>query len=36
MERNRDILQDEYARLAPEALNALTPEELRQVYGCFA
>jgi hypothetical protein len=31
MERNRDILQDEYARLAPEALNALTSEELRQV-----
>jgi hypothetical protein len=24
---------DEYARMAPEALDALTPEERRQVYG---
>ena len=33
MERDRDILLDEYARMAPEALDALTPEERRQVYG---
>ncbi len=33
MERDRDILLDEYALMAPEALDALTPEERRQVYG---
>jgi hypothetical protein len=27
------ILLDEYALMAPEALDALTPEEHRQVYG---
>jgi hypothetical protein len=30
MERDRDVLLDEHARMAPEAL---TPEERRQVYG---
>ena len=33
MERDRDVLLDEYSRMAPEALDTLTPEERRQVYG---
>lgn len=33
MERARDALLDDYAHLAPEVLDALTPEERRQVYG---
>jgi len=33
MERDRDVLLEEYARMAPEALDTLTPEERRQVYG---
>jgi hypothetical protein len=32
MERDRDTLLDEYALMAPEALDALTPEERHQVY----
>ena len=32
MERDRDLLLDEYAQMAPEALDTLTPEERRQVY----
>jgi site-specific DNA recombinase len=32
MERDRDILLDEYAQMAPEALDTLTPEERHQVY----
>ena len=33
LERNRDALLESYAKMAPEALDALTPEERRQVYG---
>jgi hypothetical protein len=32
MERDLDALVDNYARMAPEALNELTPEERHQVY----
>jgi len=32
MERDRDVLLDNYARTAPEALDGLTPEECHQVY----
>jgi site-specific DNA recombinase len=32
MERDRDVILDEYARMAPETLEVLTPEERRQVY----
>jgi polyhydroxyalkanoate synthesis regulator phasin len=32
MERDRDALLDNYARMAPEALNELTPPERHQVY----
>lgn len=32
MERDRDALSDNYARMAPEALDALTPQERHQVY----
>jgi hypothetical protein len=32
MERDRNTLLDNYARMAPEALNELTPEERHQVY----
>src|SRR5918998_1220825 len=32
MERDRDALLDNYARMAPEALNVLVPEERHQVY----
>jgi hypothetical protein len=33
LERNRDALLGHYARMVPEAFDALTPEERRQVYG---
>ena len=33
MERDRDALLDNYARMASEALNVLAPEERHQVYG---
>ncbi|HWS80272.1 MAG TPA: recombinase zinc beta ribbon domain-containing protein, partial [Rubrobacter sp.] len=33
LERDRDALLESYAQLTPEALDALTPEERRQVYG---
>ena len=33
LERDRDALLGQYARMVPEALDALTPEERRQVYG---
>jgi site-specific DNA recombinase len=33
LERDRDALIESYAQLTPEALDALTPEERRQVYG---
>jgi len=33
MERDRVILLDEYAPMAPEVLDTLTLEERRQVYG---
>ena len=33
LERDRDALLESYARMTPEALDALTPEERRQVYG---
>jgi len=33
LERDRDALLESYAEMAPEALDALTPEERRQVYG---
>ena len=32
MERDRDALLDNYARMASEALNVLAPEERHQVY----
>jgi hypothetical protein len=32
MERDRDIILDAYAALAPEAMDALSPEERRKVY----
>ena len=33
LERDRDALLESYAKMTPEALDALTPEERRQVYG---
>jgi hypothetical protein len=33
LEQDRDALLDSYARMTPAALDALTPEERRQVYG---
>ena len=33
LERDRDALLESYAQMTPEALDALTPEERRQVYG---
>ena len=33
MERDRDLILESYAALAPEALEALSPEERRTVYG---
>ncbi len=33
LERDKDALLDSYARMAPEALGALAPEERRQMYG---
>jgi site-specific DNA recombinase len=33
LERDRDALLESYAQMAPETLDALTPEERRQVYG---
>ena len=33
LERDRDALLESYAKMTPEALEALTPEERRQVYG---
>lgn len=32
MERDKELLLKTYAALAPEALDALTPEERRKVY----
>ena len=32
LEQDRDALLESYARLAPEALDSLTPQERRQVY----
>jgi hypothetical protein len=32
MERDMDMILDSYAALAPEALEALSPEERRRVY----
>jgi hypothetical protein len=32
MERDRDLILESYAALAPEALDALSPEERRKVY----
>ena len=32
MERDRDLILGSYAALAPEALDALSPEERRKVY----
>ena len=32
MERDTDLLLESYATLAPEALDALSPEERRKVY----
>jgi hypothetical protein len=32
MERDRDLILECYATLAPEALGALSPEERRKVY----
>jgi site-specific DNA recombinase len=32
LERDKDLLLDHYAAMAPEALNSLTPEERHQVY----
>jgi site-specific DNA recombinase len=32
LERDRDALKEHYARIAPEALDALTPEERHQLY----
>lgn len=33
LERDRDALLESYAEITPEGLDALTPEERRQVYG---
>jgi DNA repair exonuclease SbcCD ATPase subunit len=33
LERDRDALLESYVEMTPEALDALTPEEHRQVYG---
>ncbi|MCA1718308.1 MAG: hypothetical protein LC781_16295, partial [Actinobacteria bacterium] len=33
MERDRDAILESYAGAAPEALDSLTPEERRHVYG---
>jgi len=33
LERDRDALLESYAEMTPQALDALTPEERRQVYG---
>ena len=33
LERDRDALLESYAKMAPEVLDNLTPEERRQVYG---
>jgi hypothetical protein len=33
LERDRDALLESYAEMTPEGLDALTPEERRQVYG---
>jgi hypothetical protein len=33
LERDRDALLESYAEMTPEALDALTPEKRRQVYG---
>jgi hypothetical protein len=33
LELDRDTLLESYAKMTPEALDALTPEERRQVYG---
>jgi hypothetical protein len=32
MERDRDLILESYAALAPEALDALSPEERRKAY----
>jgi hypothetical protein len=32
MKRDRDLILESYAALAPEALGALSPEERRKVY----
>jgi hypothetical protein len=32
MERDRDLILESYATFAPEALEALSPEERRKVY----
>src|SRR5215213_7484357 len=32
LERNKDLLLDQYAAMAPEALSSLTPEERHRVY----
>ena len=32
LEQDKDLLLDHYARMAPEALSSLTPEERHQVY----
>ena len=32
MERDRDLILENYATLAPEALGTLSPEERRRVY----
>ena len=32
MERDRDMILESYAAIAPEALDALSPEERRKVY----
>ena len=32
MQRDRDLILESYAALAPEALDALSPEERRKVY----
>jgi hypothetical protein len=33
LERGKDALLDSYARMTPEALDSLTPEERHRVYG---
>src|SRR5688500_6932257 len=33
LERDKDALLESYAQMTPEGLDALTPEERRQVYG---